>query len=97
MPGIKVHAVSACLPGFFAQAVTEQIEQHDSVALGGQLARQAAAEVGVEQDAVQPHEDPVAGAVDLVVQPVLAADERAADAFHGHLLSRRPGPKAVRC
>jgi hypothetical protein len=73
---VKVHAVGAGLPGFIAPAVTEQVEQHDAVAPGGQRPGQPAAEVGVEQDAVQPHEHPVSRAIDLVAQPVLAVVER---------------------
>jgi hypothetical protein len=57
--GVKVHAMGAGLPGLLAAAMTEQVEQHDAVAPGGQCPGQAAAEVGVEQDAVQPHEHPV--------------------------------------
>jgi hypothetical protein len=40
--------------------MAQQVEQHDTVALGGQSPGQAAAEVGVEQQTMQPHEHPVA-------------------------------------
>ena len=75
--GVQVHPVGARVPGFVAPAVTEQVEQHDAVALGGQRPGQPAAQVGVEQDAVQPDENPVPRAVDLIVQPVLAVSQRA--------------------
>jgi len=57
--GVQVHAVGAGVPGFVAPAVTEQVEQHDAVAPGRQCPGQAAAQVGVEQDAVQPDQGPV--------------------------------------
>jgi hypothetical protein len=74
--GVQVHPVGARVPGFVAPAVTKQVEQHDAVAPGRQCPGQATAQVGVEQDAVQPDQGPVPCAVDLVVQPVLAVGER---------------------
>ena len=57
---VKIHPVGASMTGLIAPAVAEQVEQHDTVALSGQSPRQPAAEVGVEQQTVQPHQNPVA-------------------------------------
>ena len=73
--------MGASVAGLVAAAMAQQVEQHDPVAAGGQPAGQAAAEVGVEQQAVQPHEHPVARAVDLVGQPVLTIGKRVPRAF----------------
>jgi diacylglycerol O-acyltransferase len=72
LPGVKVHPVGAGVAGLVAAPVTQEVEQHHPVAAGGQGLGQAPAEVSVEQQAVQPHQHPVARAVDLVGQPVLA-------------------------
>jgi hypothetical protein len=58
--GVQIHPVGASVAGLVAPAMAQQVEQHDTVALGGQSAGQPAAEVGVEQQAVHPHEHPVA-------------------------------------
>jgi hypothetical protein len=92
--GVQVHPVGARVPGFVAPAVTEQVEQHDAVAPGRQCPGQAAAQVGVEQDAMQPDQGPVPRAVNLIVQPVLAVGERVprtvrARYFRAHDRARR--------
>jgi hypothetical protein len=79
--GVKIHPVRAGLPWLVAAAMAQQVKQHNAVAAGGQSAGQAAAQVGVEQQRVQPDEHPVALAVDLVRQPVLTKDQRAPRTF----------------
>jgi len=69
--GVDIHPVGTGVPGLVAAAVTQQVEQHDAITLGGQPPGQPVAEVGVEQQAVQPHQDPVARAVNLIGKPVL--------------------------
>ncbi len=99
---VKIHPVGASVAGLLAPAMTQQVEQHDPVALGGQCPGQAAAEVGVQQQAMQPHEHPVARAVDLIGQPVLTPGHRMACAFGARAVSpgcvetiRRAGPRLV--
>ena len=78
---VEIHPVRAGVTRLVAAAMAQQVEQHDTVALGGQSPGQAAAEVGVEQQTVQPHEHPVARTVDLIGQPVLAVGQRVPRAF----------------
>jgi hypothetical protein len=61
--------------------MAQQVQQHDPVAAGGQPAGQAAAEGGVEQQRVQPHEHSAARAVDLVEELVLTIGQRVLPAF----------------
>jgi hypothetical protein len=61
--------------------MAQQVQQHDPVAAGGQPTGQAAAEGGVEQQRVQPHEHSVARAVDLVRELVLTIGQRVLPAF----------------
>jgi len=87
--------MGAGMAGLVAAAMTQQVEQHDAVALGGQSPGQAAAEVGVEQQTVQPHEHPVARTVDLIGQPVPAIGQgvpRAVGAWLRVALRRHAGP-----
>lgn len=74
--GVEIHPVGAGVTGLVAAAMTQQVEQHDAVAVGGQPPGQAAAEVSVQQQAVQPHQHPVSRAVHLIRQPVLTVIER---------------------
>ena len=73
---VEIHPIGAGVTGLVATAVTQQIEQHDAVAVGGQPPGQAAAEISVQQQAVQPHQHPVSRAVHLIRQPVLTVIER---------------------
>jgi len=74
--GVKIHPVETGMPGLVAAAVAQQVKQHDPVALGGQGPGQAAAQVGVEQQAVQPDQHAVTRAVHLVAEPVLTEGKR---------------------
>jgi len=74
--GVEIHPIGPGVAGLVATAVTQQVEQHDAVAVGGQPPGQAAAEIGVQQQAVQPHQHPVSRAVHLIRQPVLTVIER---------------------
>ena len=74
---VEIHAVGAGVARLVAVAVTQQVEQHDAIAPGGQPLGQASAEASVEQQAVQPYDHPVAGPVDLVGQPVLTKGQGA--------------------
>ena len=97
MRDVQVHAVRARLGGLLAPPVPEQVKQDHAVPLGGQRPGQAADQLAVEEDRVQPHERPVTAAVDLVVQPVLADDKRVhrtVDCRPRGLL-REPGPKTL--
>ncbi len=73
--GVEIHPVGAGVARPVAPAVTQQVEQHDTVALGGQPPGQIAAELGVQQQAVQPQQHPVSGTVDLIGQLVLTIGE----------------------
>ena len=75
--GVYIHPVLPGVLGLVAVAMAQQVEQHDAVAASGQPAGQATAEGSVEQQGVQPHEHPVARAVDLIGQPVFAKSQRA--------------------
>jgi hypothetical protein len=96
--GVQIHPVSARVARLLAPAVTQQVKQHDTVTPGGQSAGQAAAEVGVEEQTVQPDQHPVARAVDLIGQPVPAVGQRVPRAFQAWLRvvpRRHPGTRSA--
>src|SRR5713101_7149115 len=67
------------MTGLVAGPVAEQVQQHDAVAPPSQLGGQTTAQVCVHQQSVDPHQDPVAGAVNFVTQLVLPVRKRAND------------------
>ena len=56
--GVGVHAVGRGVPGLVRPAVAGQVEQDDLEAPLGEVGGQAAAELVVEEQAVQEHEHP---------------------------------------
>ena len=73
--------MSASMARLVAAAMTQKVEQHDPVTLGGQRPGQATAKAGVEQQTMQPDEHPLTGTVDLIGQPIPAVGQRVPRAF----------------
>ncbi len=69
VPGVGVHAVGRGVPGLVRPSVAGQVEQDDLETPIGEIRGQAPAELVVEQEAVEEHEDARPLAVALVLQP----------------------------